>query len=252
MRGGVAVIAAAPGTVLGTRDGVPDQRQGSPGAPDIEGRECGNGVLIERPDGWRFQYCHLRRGSVRVRKGDTVAAGEFLGEVGLSGKTQFPHLHLTVRDAEGRVLDPFDARQQEEACGLPGSASLWRDLGPDAYQPGGALTAGFLDRLPDYSEIKRGTANAGNLPRDADALVFWAFFFGLRDSDRLLLRLSGPDDQTLAENTHTMSKNRALQYKAVGQRLTGTGWPAGVYRGTAQMIRDGVEIDRIERQIRLD
>jgi len=49
------VLAAAPGRVRGVRDGMPDIPQGSPGAPDVAGRDCGNGVVIDHGGGWETQ-----------------------------------------------------------------------------------------------------------------------------------------------------------------------------------------------------
>ena len=57
----------------------------------------------------RLSYLHLAR--VAVRRGQTVAAGERLGDVGVSGErsAQPPHLHFGVRDAAERhgYLDPL-------------------------------------------------------------------------------------------------------------------------------------------------
>lgn len=41
---------------------------------------------------------HLRHGSIRVAKGDTVARGDAIAEVGNSGSSLAPHLHLQVVD----------------------------------------------------------------------------------------------------------------------------------------------------------
>ena len=50
---------------------------------------------------------HLRKHSVRVTVGDVVAAGDPLGEVGNSGNTSEPHLHIHAeRGGEpGVILD---------------------------------------------------------------------------------------------------------------------------------------------------
>ena len=40
--------------------------------------------------------CHLRQGSLKVGKGDVVKAGQQVGEIGNSGSSIQPHLHLQV------------------------------------------------------------------------------------------------------------------------------------------------------------
>jgi Peptidase family M23 len=249
MRRGVDVFAAAPGVVRGIRDGVPDVASGDEAPSDISGRECGNGVMIDRSDGWSVQYCHMRRGSIRVTTGDAVAPGDVLGQVGLSGQTQFPHLHVTVRDPAGRVVDPFDARPQDASCTLADEETLWAE--PIAYRPGGLLSGGFIDRLPDYDEVRAGTAALPELPANAPAMVFWAHFYGLRAGDRLELALVAPDGSTVAETAHVMDRNRAVEFRAVGRKARGA-WAAGDYRGTAVLRRDGAEVDRIERTLPVD
>ena len=245
---GVAVLSASPGRVLGLRDGMPDIRQGRAGAPDVKGKECGNGVLIERADGWRFQYCHLRKGSISVATGDAVEAGDRIGEVGLSGKTQFPHVHLTIRDQAKRVIDPFDARRQNESCTFKDRRSLWRRLSAEDYQPGGPLAAGLTDHVPEYDAIRAGEAARTELPPDAKAIVFWAHFFGLRDGDRIHLRLHDPSGTMIAESDHLMDRNRATQFRAVGVRRRAD-WAGGVYSGRADLIRGNSRIDGIEAEI---
>ena len=72
MTAGVAVLAAADGTVARTRDEIPDVMFDEANAAAVADRECGNGVVIEHGDGWVTQYCHLKRGSIRVAPGETV------------------------------------------------------------------------------------------------------------------------------------------------------------------------------------
>lgn len=56
----------------------------------------GNYVLIEHGGGKFSLYAHLQPGSVRVRAGDRVAAGDLLGRLGSSGNSTEPHLHFHV------------------------------------------------------------------------------------------------------------------------------------------------------------
>ena len=127
MQAGVAVLAAAPGVVGGTRDGRPDISVSDPAAPPLEGMDCGNGLAILHKGGFETQYCHLKQGSVRVKPGDRVETGAPLGEIGLSGNTEFPHLHLTLR-RNGLEIDP--AAPEAKTCGETGP-DLWQaDLPP--------------------------------------------------------------------------------------------------------------------------
>src|SRR5262245_24798549 len=72
----VAVLAAASGIVIGVRDGMRDHLvRTQEDRAAVADHECGNGVRIDHGDGWQTQYCHLRQASVRVNKGQQIAAG---------------------------------------------------------------------------------------------------------------------------------------------------------------------------------
>ncbi len=121
-RAGVAVLAAADGTVTALRDGMADVSVAVTGSAAVAGRECGNGVILSHPGGWQTQYCHMAKGSVRVIRGQAVKAGDALGKVGESGDAAFPHLHLNVIK-DGTKVDPFAFGAPPGACRA--GASLW-------------------------------------------------------------------------------------------------------------------------------
>ncbi|THD84968.1 M23 family metallopeptidase [Aliigemmobacter aestuarii] len=247
LQAGVTVRAAAPGTVLGVRDGMPDILVSDPAAPPLEGRDCGNGVVIDHGQGWQTQYCHMARGSVAVRSGDSVAAGTPLGQVGLSGRTEFPHLHVTVRK-DGQTVDPFDP-DGTLACGET-APPLWSD--PPAYRPGGLIAAGFDIAVPKYEAVKAGMPARAVLPAKAPALVIWGYYFGNRAGDELRLTITGPEGEVISE-TVPLDRTQAQAFRAVGKRLRGpSGWPVGDYTGEAVLIRAGAEIDRIVIAARID
>ncbi len=56
----------------------------------------GNHVLIETADRQFIMLAHMLNQSIRVRVGDSVSAGNYLGKVGNSGNTTGPHLHIEV------------------------------------------------------------------------------------------------------------------------------------------------------------
>jgi len=100
MKAGVPVVAAAPGAVRTARDEMADTgKEGYDAAGETE-RTLGNAAVLEHDGGWTTFYGHLRQGSVKVRPGNGVQQGQQLGEVGLSGNTELPHLHFEVRGAE--------------------------------------------------------------------------------------------------------------------------------------------------------
>jgi hypothetical protein len=235
MARGVPVRAAAGGQVTGIRDGMPDVLMGDPGAPDIAGRECGNGVIIRHEDGWETQYCHLREGSVTVRPGDIVAAGDRLGLVGLSGMTEFPHVHLTVRK-DGEAVDPF-APAGTSACGAAPSDTLWTD--PPAHVPGGLLQSGFADAVPDYEAIKAGAPVPP--PSTKSPLVLWGYFFGGRQGDQVEITIAGPAGEVI-RHVDDLDGTQGLFFRAAGRRAPAGGWPPGPYRGEIRLLRSGQEI----------
>lgn len=232
MQAGVAVLAAAPGRVTALRDGMPDTGLTPETAAQIEGRDCGNGVVIQHQGGWETQYCHLKQGSVAVREGQEVVTGDRLGLVGLSGNTEFPHVHLSLR-RDGQPVDPFDPDGQI-TCGAPDPVTLWAE--PLTYQPGALLDAGFAPAIPDYASIKAGTAAADQIARDAPALVVWGYAFGGRAGDILHIAITGPGGR-VTDHHDRLDKDQAQFFRAVGRKTPPGGWPAGPYSGSVTLLR---------------
>jgi hypothetical protein len=235
---GVNVLASAAGTVGGVRDGMPDVRFGSESEADVEGRECGNGVVLRHEDGWETQYCHLREGSITVQSGQQVQAGDVLGQVGMSGRAEFPHVHLSVRK-DGAVIDPFDP-DGTITCGETQEGTLWSALPP--YRAGGIVSIGTGATVPEFSAIRENTVPLPTL--DSDALVIYAFLFGTRQGDIIRLSLDGPNG-TVIEQDVTLERTQAQSFRAIGKKRRGGQWPEGAYEGTATLLRG---TDVIEQQ----
>ncbi len=241
---GVAVLAAAAGTVRALRDGEPDVAQGSPGAPDVSGKECGNGVVLTHPGGWETQYCHMAQGSVAVQPGDTVVPGTVLGRVGLSGDTEFPHLHFALRQGDAEV-DPFDP-DGVQVCGARDPGAMW----PLDYAGAGVTAVGWASAVPDYAAVRAGTA--GEAPAgDSPALVLWGLMFGGQVGDEVRITVSGPGGEVVAA-TDAVTRDQALFFRAAGRRTPSGGWPAGDYTGTVALIRDGAVIAERAVAARID
>jgi murein DD-endopeptidase MepM/ murein hydrolase activator NlpD len=154
-RQGVEVLAAASGRVIGGRNDMEDVSVETVGKAAIAGKECGNGVVLEHEGGWRTQYCHMAKGSVRVKIGDQMTAGQPIGLVGLSGDTEFFHLHFTVRHRE-KTVDPFAYSAAENSCG--GGRSIWAaSLAEQTqYRPGEIIDYGFAGIAPTMELMESG------------------------------------------------------------------------------------------------
>ena len=72
-------------------------------------RVLGNHVVLDLGDGVYAVLAHLRRGSLRVAKGQPIRAGEQVAECGNSGNSTEPHLHFQLMDHRGVLF----------AAGLP-------------------------------------------------------------------------------------------------------------------------------------
>jgi murein DD-endopeptidase MepM/ murein hydrolase activator NlpD len=81
MKKGVPVLAASNGVVTATRDGVNDINVKEIGVNTVDKIGCGNAAVISLGNGWTTVYCHMRKASVTVKKGDHVSTGQRIGYV---------------------------------------------------------------------------------------------------------------------------------------------------------------------------
>ena len=242
-RRGVRVLASAPGIVKGVRDGMDDAIARENGGKDsVRNVECGNGLVIDHGDGWETQYCHLRKGSVRVKAGERVARGQPLGDVGWSGLADFAHLHLSVRK-DGQVIDPFTGRGADNTCAREARGGLWDEAASQAfpYANGEIIMARFAGRPLSTFELEHDHDSA---PAQADAsgLVLLARLSNLLQGDRIRLDATGPAGFRAESTSEPLDRNKALYVAFAGKKRTAERWPAGRYEGLVQLIRDGAVI----------
>lgn len=96
---GAEIISPVNGVVVHLIDSLPDRK--------ITDRDklAGNHIIIEFQDSLFIALAHLKQHSISVKLGDTVEIGEKLAQVGNSGNTDFPHLHVHIQNSETYDID---------------------------------------------------------------------------------------------------------------------------------------------------
>jgi len=98
---GAEVLAVADGRVSDLKDGLPENT----GSSERSSRTItidnavGNYVIVDLGHGRFALFAHLQPGSLRVKVGDKVSAGQVLARLGNSGNSDEPHLHFQLMDS---------------------------------------------------------------------------------------------------------------------------------------------------------
>lgn len=93
-------------------------------------------VALDKADGTHAAHMHLRHGSLRVKQGDRVVAGQVIATLGNSGNTTQPHLHFQLMDGP----DPATA------LGVPAAFDI--EVARDGrWEPAEALVPAAADRV---------------------------------------------------------------------------------------------------------
>jgi hypothetical protein len=97
---GAEVLAVADGRISDLREDLPDNA----GSNEASSRNItldnvvGNYLILDLGHERFALYAHLQPGSLRVKLGDRVKAGQVLARLGNSGNSDAPHLHFQVMD----------------------------------------------------------------------------------------------------------------------------------------------------------
>lgn len=221
MEDGVAVLAAAEGIVKAIRDGEEDRLMKYAPPEELKNKECGNGIVVTHAEGWETQYCHLKKHSVQVTVGQKVKKGETIAQVGLSGQTTFPHVHLTVRH-ESTFMDPFTGQPvRKGACGGGAPAPLWDASTRQqlAYIPTALLNMGFSDSEISAETAAEGYVQPHTMPVSVRKIIMWADMLGIQVGDQLVMDITGPDGNVVAAGNKVLPEAKAYYFQYIGKKL---------------------------------
>ncbi|WP_231745082.1 M23 family metallopeptidase [Mycobacterium sp. IS-1590] len=93
---GADIHAVGDGRVVSVLDGLPEQVPGRDPTGLPLSQYAGNHVVQDLGDGNYALYAHIKTGTVAVKPGDRLTAGQVLGNVGNTGNSTAPHLHFQV------------------------------------------------------------------------------------------------------------------------------------------------------------
>ncbi len=232
MERGVPVLAAFEGTVLRLREGVEDTPVTKENSAEKKKIGCGNAVILSHKGGYQTSYCHMKKGSLTVKVGDTVKAGEQIGSVGLSGLTEYPHLHFGLRKEGGRI-DPFDGKRTNARCGAGTAGSLWKDTPP--YTDMDLMPLVFSTK--PLTRQTRWAKPVVTIPKNAPALVITGRAWNVLAGDRWLFHIIRPDGVEATERSFTVKENRQSQWYANRLFRPKGGFMTGTWRGHLMVIR---------------
>jgi len=165
-----------------------------------------------------------------------VEVGDVVGQVGLSGDTNFPHLHFTVR-RNRETLDPFTGLAMGSGCGRS-AGSLWSPPAQAtlAYRSGGLLASGFAKAPPSYPGfLEQGIDQ--RVSRQSPALIVWMVVWGARAGDRWSMRVTGPNGEVIVEQQGQQPEDDIQAFRFLGRKRPPQGWPPGSYRASFQLTR---------------
>lgn len=219
-----SVLSVADGIVARIRDGMPDRIYDRVQDHDlVDGKECGNGVVVEHADGLVSQYCHLKQGSVSVRPGTHIRKGETIGSIGASGLAEFPHLHLSIR-RDGATVEPLTGRvlrQAAEFCG---------NLTNSLFEPAvrqilsrsttAILDVGLANAPPQLPSLVRDGGPPE--PKVSLPIVAWVWAINVEQGSRFRIRLLDPDRRPIMDLKTKALEARKANYLAYTASNVGT------------------------------
>jgi murein DD-endopeptidase MepM/ murein hydrolase activator NlpD len=147
---GKPVLAVADATVASVTDGLPEQTPGKYPTNISLDQADGNSVILDLGENHYAMYAHMQPGTIQVRVGQRIGAGQLLGLVGNSGNSVAPHLHFQVTGRPSSLAAnglPYEIREFQVAGKSPGTKAF-----DEAEEKGTALA---ITPISPVQQIKK-------------------------------------------------------------------------------------------------
>lgn len=244
MKQGVDVIAAASGYVIATRDGVPDKNALSQDISQLQDIGCGNRVAIKHSNGWMTDYCHMKKGSIKVKKGDYVAAGQPLGQIGMSGLSEFPHLHMNFQQGS-QFFDPFTGNEQY----INGNKHpVWNStiLQQLSYKPKIIYNIGVSTEIPSLLDIREEKYKNNQINSNSSMILVWIDSMHVEKNDIIDVLIKNPDGTIFLSQKILVDKPNAKRLFYLGRKKPTSEFHKGTYNVQISFKRLSPNINDIQ------
>lgn len=237
MKLGMSVIAIDDGKVVDASDQLDDTIASSRAQVKTGTPNCGNGIVIEHAGGMESVYCHLKKGSARVATGDRVSKGQIIASAGQSGVAFWPQLGFSMRKS-GFFIDPVTGASPIEGCGSKPHPAV---AIPDEflkYQPAAIVALGFSNTPVTEAQLVRGDApRFAGLDSGERSMNLWAMILGVKQNDKIEIRLRDPRGRTFYYSDITADKDMTRMPLNITRTRGYANWRTGLYTGEITLTR---------------
>lgn len=241
MKQGVNVVAAVNGYVIATRDGVPDRNALAEDLNQLQDIGCGNRVAIKHSGGWITDYCHMKNGSIKVKKGDYVSAGQTIGQIGMSGLSEFPHLHLNFQQGN-HFFDPFTGHEQYSKIY---KHPLWSSniLKQLSYKPKIIYNIGVSPEIPSLLDVREEKYKSNQINSISPMIMIWVDAMHVEVNDIIYILIKNPDGTTFLSQKIVVDKANAKKLFYIGRKNSANKFQKGDYNVKVSFKRPNYNIN---------
>lgn len=234
---GLFVVAADKGRVIDASDGLPDLVASSKSQIKKGTPVCGNGIVIDHGAGMTTAYCHLKRGSIRVKTGDHVERGQVIANVGQSGVALWPQLGFSIQK-NGYAIDPITGGSDAEGCGFKPRSVLELPEAFKTYQPAAIVNLGFAIGPQTSQNVALGKAERfAQIAPSSPTMTLWGMVVGLKKGDVVKTSLADGRGRIFHQQSLVMDKDKDRQLINFSRQRGYAYWRAGTYTGEVIVAR---------------
>ncbi|MBU6235952.1 MAG: M23 family metallopeptidase [Alphaproteobacteria bacterium] len=234
---GIGVVAAEDGTVTDAKDGVEDLVVADKSQLKKGTSNCGNGVVIDHGNGFRTAYCHMRKDSIRVQKGEAVHKGQIIGYAGQSGVALWPQLGFSIRK-KGYTIDPITNKSPVEGCGFKPRAYMALPEAFREYQPAAIVNIGFADAPQTAMPVAVGKAlRLSRIHPSSTNITLWGMIVGAKAGDEINAKMRDPKGRVFQSQDVVLDKDKPRQLININRPRGYAYWSEGLYSGEITLTR---------------